>query len=143
MVVQVVIELLKKTLGICKEHGVSFSHLPEFSNGPNDWTTALLKSYENFYTSDCLKLLKLNKPGFNSRLLSSGIPSNYVCFSTVIKNIVETVDSATGSNYLTERLKEITQNVNVNAFNDRPEAVEDQRTKTVASELSKRSGEQT
>lgn len=93
---QVVIDLLQKTLGLCKAHGVSLSSLPEFSSCHNDWSTAILKSYENFYQSDCLKLVKLNKPGFNSSILTNGIPSNFVCFSTVIKNIVETVDSASG-----------------------------------------------
>ena len=85
----------------------------------------MLKSYENFYHSDCLKLLKLKKPGFDTKALASGIPSNFVCSSTAIKNIVSTIEFATGANYLASSIREITGRVNVNVFCEKLETVED------------------
>lgn len=85
----------------------------------------MLKSYENFYHSDCLKLLKLKKPSFDAKALASGIPSNFVCFSTAIKNIVSTIELATGANYLASSIREITERVNVNVFCEKLETVED------------------
>ena len=117
MVVQVVVDLLKNTLNICKAQSVSLSDLPAFSTFPNDWTAAILKSYENFYRSDCLKLIKLNKPDFDKKALEAGIPSNFVCFSTAIKSIISTIDSASGSSFMAGSVKEITERVNIEVFN--------------------------
>ena len=55
-----VLGLLKKSVEIIKTSGASLEHVPEFTNSPNEWTSALLKTYENFYKSDCLKLKKTN-----------------------------------------------------------------------------------
>jgi hypothetical protein len=72
-----------------------------------------------------LKLLKLKKPGFDEKALASGIPSNFVCFSTAIKNIFSTIDLATGANYLAKSIWEITERVNVQVFREKLETVED------------------
>ncbi len=117
------------------------SHLPEFSSTPNDFTTAILKSFENFYHSDCSKLFKLKKPGFDTKALANGIPSNFVCFSTAIKNIISTVDSVTRGSFLSKAIEEITERVNVEVFCDKLEAVENEPRKTVASELSRRAAD--
>ena len=72
-----------------------------------------------------MKLFKLKKPGFDEKALASGIPSNFVCFSTAIKNIVSTIDSASGANYLTRSIREITERVNVKVFSEKLEKVDD------------------
>jgi hypothetical protein len=64
---------------------------------------------------------KLNKPEFDATLLSSGIPTNFVCFSTAIKHTIEVLDSVSGSanSFLARGVKDITHQVNSKVFGDK------------------------